>query len=290
MDLFAKLDTATLASEPFPHAIVSDLVDPDLCRRLLRELPRLETLARGADLGNNRRFETPALDAFDCAELSPLWRETLHEGLGPNFMGRALRKLLPSIDRRLPDFAERFGARPEALPIRIRRKGKPQPGALSVDARIVVNTPATTPGTIARGPHLDKPHKLFGGSLFLRHEDDPSTGGELEFYESLAAEPQFERGRLLPRNEVRLQKTVPYRANQFAMFLNTPRSLHGAAPRSVTPYPRVVVDFVCEVWAPLFDVPFREGEEDSEAGFDGSPPPEENWLSGWRGRWKRKVA
>lgn len=290
MDLFAKLDTAQIASEPFPHAIVPDLVDPDLHRRLLRELPRPEILARGADLGNNRRFSLSALDAFDCAEVSPLWREALHEGLGPNFMGRALRKLLPSIEQCHPDFAERFGARPEELPIRIRRKGKPQPGALSVDAQIVVNTPATTPGTVARGPRLDRPNKLFVGMLHLRHEDDPSTGGELELYEPLSADPQFERGRLLPRSDVRLCKSIPYRSNLFTMFLNTPESLHGIAPRSITPYPRVVVNFVCEVWAPLFDVTFREGEEDSETGIEGLPPPKENWLSGWRGRWKRKVA
>ena len=78
--------------------------------------------------------------------------------------------------------------------------------------------------------HLDRAVSLFAGLLYFRLDGDDSTGGDLQLYDG--AHPV---------------KTIPYRANTLVFFVNSPRAFHGVTPRSVTPWPRLHVNFVAEV-------------------------------------------
>jgi hypothetical protein len=40
--------------------------------------------------------------------------------------------------------------------------------------------------------------------------------------------------------------SVPYTRNTFVMFINTNHSIHGVAPRSASPLPRRLVNFIGE--------------------------------------------
>ena len=47
-------------SEPFPHVVIENAFDDDLCMELLEQFPPLEVVAQGAELGSNTRFSLPA--------------------------------------------------------------------------------------------------------------------------------------------------------------------------------------------------------------------------------------
>ena len=157
------------------------------------------------------------------------------------------------IRRDLVDFEQRFGSL-ENLQAVTRQSGERGRGTIGLDAQIAVNTPALAPGTTVRGPHLDRTNKLFVGLLYLRPDNDDSQGGDLELYVPTAKNPVFAAKRMLPREDVQLVRTIPYRKNSLILFLNTPRSLHGVSPRAVTRHPRYFINLVGEMSQPIFDI------------------------------------
>ncbi len=255
--MFHRLDDARVIAEPFPHVVVEGFLDDALARELLAALPPLGTLTRGAEPGSNKRFTLTAAAALADPAVTPVWRRAIAEGTSQGFLDRVTRLFSPHIRAAFPDFASRF-APPERLAAVPRQTPGRPAGAAGLDAQISVNTPAAAGGTSVRGPHLDRTDKLFVGLLYLRHPADGSAGADLELYEAAEPAPAFAPKRLLPRDRVRLVKTVPYRFNTLVLFLNTPRSLHGVSPRAATPHPRWFLNLVGEMNGPIFDVACRE--------------------------------
>jgi hypothetical protein len=52
--------------------------------------------------------------------------------------------------------------------------------SVAIDCSIGINTPVKEKGTTVRGPHHDDPMELWAGLLYMRHDKDISTGGDLE--------------------------------------------------------------------------------------------------------------
>jgi hypothetical protein len=251
--IFRRLERAAVVDAPFPHLILEDALDADFCRALVREVPPLAALTKGAAPGSNQRFTLSSGDVLADRDISETWKEVVREGLSQPFLDCVIRLFTPHVRREFPDFAGRFG-QVETLRAVSRQAGRVPRGGVGLDAQIAVNTPALEAETTVRGPHLDRTDKLFVGLLYLRPDDDRSTGADLEFYEPLEASPVYDAKRSLTRDRVRLVRTVPYRSNTLVLFLNTPRSLHGVSPRAQTEHPRYFLNLVGTVSQPLYRV------------------------------------
>lgn len=253
MDVFSKLDTVSVQTQPFPYVVIDDVLPADLCDALTLELPPLEVLTRGAPLGSNQRFTMSHADAVTTAGVSALWRDVLAQAVSKDFLARMIRLFGSSIRSAYPDFEDRFAplselvAAPRAVTPRRRN-------VVGMDAQIAVNTPALTAGTSVRTPHLDRPDKLFVGLLYLRLPEDDSNGADLELLAHSDAQATYGPKRMLPRDSLTHVRTVPYRRNTLVLFLNTPNSLHGVTPRQATPHPRYFINLVGEMAEPLFSV------------------------------------
>jgi hypothetical protein len=236
--------------EPFPHVVVRDALDPDHAARLLDDFPPLATITGGAPSGGNERFDYSAAASLADPRLSDAWRAIVREHTSTAFAHGL------------------FGIFADHLPAEVararRRPGWPRAGIRGIDgkdvtdvlldAQISVNTPVATPGTV-KGPHVDRGVALFAGLFYLRPATDTSTGGDLELYRPAGPETftRFE-GQHVPDDAVELVETVEYAHNTLVIFLNSVRSLHGVTPRSVTDVPRYLVNLVCQVPEPLFDL------------------------------------
>lgn len=277
MDIFAKLDQAIVTTEPFPHIVLPDAVDPGLCDELLRTMPSLEALSKGHPLGSNRQYLMRSEESLPSDEVSDAWKTTIRAGLSVDFLGRVLRLFAPHIRQTYPNFEKRFGPLSEL-------SGVPRPlprgsrGKIGVDAQIGINTPPLVDGTSVRGPHLDLPNKVFVALLYLRAEGDRSTGGELQF--SVPAQPVTACGPKynLPPDRVRIVRTIPYQRNTLVIMLNTPHSWHGVSPRSVTPFSRNYLNLVGEMSEPLFQMRIDKSLADDD---EPAQPPRNDGLSGW---------
>lgn len=277
MDVFQRLDQAEVVVEPFPYLVVENVLDRELCETLIDEIPPLNVLTCGAASDSNKRFTLSQQEALTDPRISKTWRDVLTQGLSQSFADRVLKLFAPHIRRELVDFEQRFGDLNQLRAV-TRQSDHRVRGTIGLDAQIAVNTPALVPGTTVRGPHLDRTDKLFIGLLYLRPEHDDSQGGDLELYVPKSDAPVFEAKRLLPRDQVQLVRTIPYRRNSLVLFLNTPRSLHGVSPRGVTPHPRYFLNLVGEMHEPLFDIVCPTSNDSSNGTTERSRRGIRNWF------------
>ncbi|OAI57088.1 hypothetical protein AYO49_02845 [Verrucomicrobiaceae bacterium SCGC AG-212-N21] len=253
MNLYARLDQATVIESPFPHLVLDDALDPAFADALLAEMPAMEVLTQGAPPGSNQRFSLSAALSLKDDRVSAKWRELVEESLSQPFLDRLLTLFKPHIVRELPEFVQRMGDLNQLRAV-LRYTPEHVPGTVGLDAQICINTPALEAGTTVKGPHLDITDKLFIGLLYFRHAGDESQGANLEFYDIAEQDPLFDCNRCLARERVTLLRTMPYRHNRLVLMLNTPRALHGVSPRAATPHARYFLNLVAVMNDPVFTV------------------------------------
>jgi hypothetical protein len=116
-----------------------------------------------------------------------------------------------------------------------------------MDVQFGVNSPVRSPGTV-RGPHVDKPEKLFAGLLYFRDPLDDAEGGDLDLYRARGRRLHFDGRRDLRDRMVERVETVRYAPNTLVAWVNTARSLHGVTPRVRSTRPRRYVNFIAECY------------------------------------------
>lgn len=275
MDIYQRLECAVVANEPFPHLVLETALDPDWCAKLVRGLPPLSLVTRGAPPGNNKRFTLGHRELLASPGVSEAWRETIHQGMSQTFLDRVLAHFGPHVRRELPDFETRFGPLDEIRAAPRTDAGRPF-SSMGLEAQLAVNTPALVSGTTVKVPHVDWFAKLFVGLLYLRLPEDDSIGGDLELYRVTDGRAVYDGERQLPCEAVSTARAVPYRSNTLVLFLNTPRSVHGVTPRGATDCPRWFINLVGEMSVPLFGLPIPAD----------APAERSRWrrLSSWIGR------
>lgn len=70
MDFYCRLDNAEVIAEPFPYLVLENVFEQDLCERLIREMPSLDVLTRGASLESNKRFSLSQQEALPDQRVS----------------------------------------------------------------------------------------------------------------------------------------------------------------------------------------------------------------------------
>jgi hypothetical protein len=116
----------------------------------------------------------------------------------------------------------------------------------------VINTPSTV-----KSLHLDDSKELYAGLFYLRDPRDSSSGGDLEIYRwKQATGISFHDKRSIRPEAAELTKVIKYAPNTFAWLLNGLDAIHAVSMRSVTPFPRRLVNIIAEVYptvSRLFD-------------------------------------
>jgi hypothetical protein len=255
--VFCRLRPEQIIYEPFPHVWVRDALDPAYYEELANAFPTLEHVAGSGPLANNQVFRTPACDVLNDPATPVIWRDFFSYHCSAAFLRELTAFWRTAIEREYPDIERRFGKPLSDLTCGLRRYrgGKPPETIrenmrtdVRLDTQFVVNSPVTEVSTV-RGPHLDKPYKLFAGILYMRHPDDRSTGGTLELYRLRdGARPHFDRRQHVSESFVAPFDEVPYAPNTLVLWLNTPRALHGVSPRSTTDVPRRYINFIAECY------------------------------------------
>jgi hypothetical protein len=254
--ILERVDPAKIVYEPFPYVWVRNALDPSYYAELAAAFPSLERIAGGGPLPNNQVFRSPACDVLADAATPAIWRQFFEYHCSGAFLAEMLAFWRTAIEREYPDIEDRFGKPLAELSCGLRRyrPGKAPENLrenmhsdVTLDTQFVVNSPVTELSTV-RGPHLDKPYKLFAGILYMRLPDDPSTGGNLELYRPKARGLRFDRRQHVGEEGVEVVDEVRYEANSLVLWLNTPRALHGVSRRSLTPVHRRYINFIAECY------------------------------------------
>lgn len=245
-----NLDPAEIRQEPFPYLIVHDALDPDYYAELEAAYPALERVAGPGPLANNKLYSRSAPDILADEGIPQVWRDFFSYHSSQAFLEECLAFWAEPIAREYPDIERRFGKSLAELTAGVRQGGREKTSEnlqadVMMDCQFCMNSPVTEVSSV-RVPHVDNPAKLFAGILYFRRADDESDGGNLNLYRVSDDRYYHDRKLNVPEDFIEAVDQVPYRANTIILWLNTPRSLHGVTPRSVTEVPRRFVNFIGE--------------------------------------------
>ncbi|MES1021705.1 2OG-Fe(II) oxygenase [Gloeocapsa sp. BRSZ] len=257
--LLSKVQASDVIAEPFPHIVIKDALDEDLCAKLVAEYPSIDTLSQSEDnqpttTSSNIRYHYTAKDTLNDEQISPLWKEFIQTHTSNAFLKQFINVFKEPILHLYPNFEQIYGSF-ELLTSGVRKIDTLDNSDVLLDTLICVNTPVTTRPTSVRGSHLDLADKLFAGLFYLRDPQDDSTGGDLELYCFKKGRIQgFRNSEITSSAYVERVKTIEYERNCLVLFINSIHSLHGVSPRSLTKHPRYFVNLVGEVKHPLFNI------------------------------------
>jgi hypothetical protein len=239
--ILSGLTPADIDLHPFPHVVIDDAVEPELYRRLAASMPPAEVLLRGREAENNMPYRYSAEHIF--ADAPEAWQEFTRVHTSQAFFADVVALFGDTIRRLHPTLEAREGKRLEELRTNVRFVEPFADAAL--DCQLTYGSPVTQ-ATRSHRVHVDRQVALYAGLLYFRRGDDDSVGGNLELYRFRGAARAYDDGRFVDDALVEKVKTVPYAANRLVFFIHSPDALHGVSVRSVTPHPRLHVNFLAE--------------------------------------------
>lgn len=255
--LGSVLSPSHYAGQPFPHFVVPDALPASVYSILAAALPDDVRIRQGGEPGDNRRFSWSARHTLVDGELDPAWRSFIAANVSQDFLDAVLAAFAPAIRQRYPWLEDRLG------PISgwragVRRRDDFSTADVLLDAQVCLNSPVLAGASAVRGPHVDKPDKLFAGLYYMRPDDDTETvGGELQVQRYRHSSARFDGSQLDP-GDVETVRQVPYAGNTLVMFLNGIDAIHAVTPRQPVARSRYFLNIVGEVPVPLFDLKSRQ--------------------------------
>ena len=220
---------ATIERDPFPHVVIDGALDQDLYRELVATMPSDEQLLRGRELESNTTYRTSA--EWLLREGPPPWRAFAKRYTSREFFAEVIALFGGELQR----FADAKTSVRFAEPF----------ADVALDCQLMWGSPVkrlSRPQPV----HVDRECALFAGLLYFRRDDDDSKGGDLEVYRWCGDARSYDDARIVPDALVTRVKTIPYAANRLVLFPHSPDALHGVSLRSLTPHPRLHVNFLAE--------------------------------------------
>ena len=224
-----NLTQADVRTDPFPHVVLDKVFDDQTYETMVNHLP---------DLKFFEEYFCPQ-DLRESHRGMRIWSRRLqedhriHSVFNEYFRAHTTERFY---DAMVKLFEKQIGELyPQVLEEREKRDTR---------AFFCFHTPTKSNSKPVRRPHLDVPEQLFLVSVYVRHPEDQSTGGDLELYRYKKRFTGFDRGSsegdpgTIRERQVERRATVPFRGNNGVIMLNSMNALHGVTPRTETPFLR----------------------------------------------------
>ena len=243
--------------DPYPYFVIDDALPSELYESLNNNFPKYEKIIkfdRSQNSGSykeNTAYRLSAIDVLTIKSVSDEWKEFIRYHTSSLFTDDLFDIFKDSIKKI-------YNLDKQSLPnqqnMGVRGSGKYH---FKLDCQFVINTPTSGETTVI-GPHLDNPKEFYAALLYMKNDDDISTGGNLTTHKFIN-KPIF-HGKARVRDEhVNLIEEIEYKQNRLVVFLNSLRSIHGVTKRSKTSSYRKYINMIGEFNNQLFDFhPFLE--------------------------------
>ena len=247
--LLADVKQGDIVTEPYAHYTQNDVVPAPLYKELAAEFPTLATIVNErSDIGSNEAVRMTVKQVLGDRRISPLWREFFEYHTSADYWREVTRLFAVHFRREFPGLEDRVGRAYEDW--RVVPRGYAGEADVRLDCQFVMNTPVKRKSSV-KTAHIDLCDKIFSALYYMRDPRDQSQGGDLDIYD-WRREPRFIKHRALNR-DVEVVKTVPYRANSYLCFVNSPEAVHGVSPRGTTDVPRRYINFIAELPVKAFE-------------------------------------
>jgi len=247
--LLADVKHSDIVTEPYAHYTQTDVVPASLYQELAAEFPTLATIVNErSDIGSNEAVRMTVKQVVTDRRIAPLWREFFEYHTSADYWRDVTRLFAVHFRREFPGLEDRVGRAFEDW--RVVPRGYAGEAEVRLDCQFVMNTPVKRKSSV-KTAHIDLCDKIFSALFYMRDPRDLSEGGDLDIYD-WRREPRFVKHRALTR-DVEVVKTVPYRANAYLCFVNSPQAVHGVSPRDTTDVPRRYINFIAELPVKAFE-------------------------------------
>jgi hypothetical protein len=263
LSILSRVRPDHLVSDPFPHLVIENALDPDVFAALEATYPSDELIVDNRAPVQDTWYDYSAARALRDERIAPLWREFFAYHVSREFHVRLVGLFGDAIRALHPDLETRVGRRLEDFVVGVRPGGRGNPLApgadVSMECQFYLNF-NRAPRKM-RGPHVDAPSELFAGLLYFRQSADESSGGDLQICrgsEALFPSPGSVKVDRLPAeiapDKVQVVRTVRYAPNTLVLFLNSTRSIHAVSVRSPTRLSRRHINLCCDLRLDLFEM------------------------------------
>lgn len=261
--ILSKVTKADIRRDPFPHVVIENPLGDDLYQALAESMPTAEYIGGriGKEIVSNERYNYVSELVLTDPASAQVWKDFVTYHSSAEFLGEFLDLFHDDLVEVNPGVEKLTG------PLRELRVGRRNHDDFDrhdilMDCTAVINSAVSGRPTSYRGPHIDKPYKLFGGLFYMRLPEDDSTGGDLVLYKYRegghrfhVAESEYRGNRFdIDPKYVEEVTTVKYRANTLVMYPINRLALHGVSVRSITPHQRRFIALVGDLQDPLFDL------------------------------------
>lgn len=223
---------STVITDPYPHFVIENALPEDLYNQLDKEWPEKQLLDT-QPYDNGICYRLKADEMLKPNIVSKSWKEFCEYHTSETFFNEVREIFSPYIDK----LEGKLGARGWA----------DKDATVWTDCQTVMHKPITT---TSRTAHIDNPMEMYAGLLYMRYNEDKSTGGDFQIHESKNNVNKVDKtkGRQIFENDLGpVVTTVPYKANTFVMFCNsTPNAIHGVTPRQGATMYRRSVNIIAE--------------------------------------------
>ncbi len=240
-NIFDLVSHADIDRDPFPHAVIENILPEADYAALEETFPSLEYIVGDQEVLNNTTYLATSQSVLADPRTPEPWRAYFDAHTQRSLYESVLKLWQPDIERLHPGLTENFGKPIEDFEVG-QREGAGDSEAnrrtdIVLDCQFGMNSPVTH-STSTRGPHVDRAAKVFSSLFYFRSERDDSTGGEYELYKLRGKPYTRNKMKKIPRSMIECVKRIPYRRNTLLTWLNSGESIHAVSPRSVTPTPR----------------------------------------------------
>jgi hypothetical protein len=261
--IISRVTKDDIRRDPFPHVVVENALNDELYEALAKSMPTAEYIGEriGKEIVSNERYNYVSEHLLNDPAVDQVWKDFVTYHASERFLHQFLGLFHEDLVAANPGVEEKTG------PLRELRVGRRNHDTFDrhdilMDCTAVINSPVSGRPTSYRGPHIDKPYKLFGGLFYMRLPEDDSAGGDLVLYKYREGGHRFHeveseyRGNRFDIDEQYVEEvtTIPYRANTLVLYPINRYALHGVSVRSITPHQRRFVALVGDLENPLFDV------------------------------------
>ena len=238
-------DNIQFKSNYFPYIVIDDALPLELYNMLKSSLPSSEKIIGNNEYHENFAYRYNANNSLRDKDISNEWKEFIKFHTSYEFLeefydvfGGEIKKIYNVEKEKL------FNK--DSIGVRFEKKNH-----FNLDCQFVINTP-TSGETSVIEPHLDNPVEFYAALLYMKDDNDNSSGGNLTTY-SFKDKPSFYGKSRVRREKINLIEEIEYKKNRLVMFLNSPYSLHGVSQRSKTNYYRKYINIIGEYNFELFN-------------------------------------
>ena len=261
--LLANVTKDDIRRDPVPHVVVENALPADLYEQLASTMPTAEYIGEkiGKPITSNERYNYMSQHILTDDTIAPVWKDFVAYHASEHFYRQFLDLFHEDLLAVNPGVEEKTG------PLRDLRVGRRNADSFAthdilMDCTAVINSAVTGKPSSYRGPHVDKPYKLFGGLFYMRQPQDETPGGDLVLYRYRGDAHKFHTSKSeygdnrfdIDPSYVEEVTTIPYRSNCLVLYPINRLALHGVSVRQLTDVQRRFVALVGDLQQPLFDL------------------------------------